>query len=47
MDDEENYFLIEVGDTVVPYRVKTLKVTDDWVNPPPIENKGELHLSEV
>ena len=47
MDDEENYFLIEVGDTVVPYGVKKLKVTDDWVNPPHRENSGELHLGEV
>ena len=39
--------IIQVGDTVDPYLVKTPKVTDDWDGTPPNENKGETHSSEV
>ena len=46
-DEEENYVLIQVGDTVDSDLAKTLKVPDDWVKHHPNENKGEPHLSEV
>ena len=44
---EENYVILQVGDTVNPDLVKTHKVPYDWVNPTISERKGETHFSKV
>ena len=44
---EENYVILQVGDTVNPDLVKTYKVPYDWVNPTISERKGETHFSKV
>ena len=41
------FFLLQVGDIIYPYLVKTPKVWDDWIDPPPNKNEGEPHFSEV
>ena len=43
----EKSILLQVGDTVDSYLVKISKVSDDWVGPPPNENKGEPHFREA
>ena len=34
-DEEENYVLLQVDNTVNTDLVKILRVSDDWVDPPP------------
>ena len=44
-DKEENYVLLQVGDTVNQDSVKMTKVPVSWGEPTPNKNKGELHFS--